>query len=765
MKKLIICPNDTKLQLLNSINSSNQLHNMKFMTKNEYLNKYYFSYDEKTLYYLMDKYQLNIDVAKLYLNNLKVIDTSNTYQNEKLNFLKDLKIDLINNNLLTFSNTFKNYIKDFTIEVKNYYDLDLYEEEALNYKVDVPKSKLNAKVYEYNTLEEEVNAVCIKIIELLKEGININKIYLSNVTEEYLYTIKKLFSYYNIPITIDYHNSIYSSKIVNDYLEDNVLNLDDNSLTNKKLVSVINSLSFLDNTTDIYKQILIDKLKNTYYPAIKYDNSIRIKDLFTYEFDSDEYVFVLGFNQDTLPRIRKDIEYISDNLKDEVSLYKTNYLNNREKEIVVYLLSKINNLYLSYKKSSSFNNYYPSSLIKELDLEVIKDNPSNYNYSNFYNKIRLSEMLDRYNLYNEKDDLLDILNSHYKIPYNTYDNSFTGIDNNLYIRSIIRPLRMSYTALNSYNECAFKYYLNYVLRIDSYESTFEAFIGSMYHKILSLYRRTNYDFEEEYNKYLETRDLSLKERLLLVRIKKELLEFINIIKKQNEYTNYSDELYEKEAKVLIDKKVSVEFVGYIDKIMYRKNMEDTYFSIIDYKTGTIDTHIEPVKYGLHMQLPVYLYLIHYSKVFTNPIFTGIYYQNILFNYPIWSKNLEKEQKSKYYLNGYSTDQTDILKEFDITYKDSELIRSMKYTDEKGFGGFSKVMDDDTLLSLVKYTKDEIENKLDKIIDGDFSINPKSYAGKNVSCEYCKFKDICYMKDSNIINYPKVDDLSFLGGDM
>ena len=90
---------------------------------------------------------------------------------------------------------------------------------------------------------------------------------------------------------------------------------------------------------------------------------------------------------------------------------------------------------------------------------------------------------------------------------------------------------------------------------------------------------------------------------------------------------------------------------------------------------------------------------------------------------------------------------------------------MKYTDEKGFGGYSKVMDDDTLLSLVKYTKDEIENKLDKIIDVDFSNNPKSYAGKNVSCEYCKFKDICYMKDSNIINYPKVDDLSFLGGDM
>ena len=219
------------------------------------------------------------------------------------------------------------------------------------------------------------------------------------------------------------------------------------------------------------------------------------------------------------------------------------------------------------------------------------------------------------------------------------------------------------------------------------------------------------------------------------------------------------------AKVTIDKKVSVEFIGYIDKIMYRKNIEDTYFSIIDYKTGTIDTHIEPMKYGLHMQLPVYLYLIHYGKVFANPIFTGIYYQNILFKYPTWSNKLEKEEKTKYYLNGYSTDQLDILESFDRTYKDSEYIKSMKYSTDKGFSSYSKVIDNDTLYKLIKYTKNEINTKLDDILNSNFIINPKSYAGKNVACEYCKFKDICYMNDSDIVNYPKVDDLSFLGGDV
>ena len=762
MQKLIICPNDIKLQLLST---NNELTNIKYMTKSEYLNKYYFSYDDRALYYLMDKYNLNVDVVKVYLNSLYTINEDKDYKDEKLKYLKEIKIDLISNKLLTYSPTFKKYLDSFDIEVKGYYDLDLFEEKALNYKFTYKDSNINVPVIEYQTLEEEVNGICIKIINLINNGVDINKIYLTNISEEYLYTIKKLFNYYKIPINLNLKNSIYSSKIVNNYLLEGILNIEDTSITNRKLVSVINSLTDLDSSTDTYKKILIDKLKNTYYPPIKYNNAVEIKDLFTNVFFDDEYVFVLGFNQDSLPKVRKDIDYISDNIKEEVDMYSTKYLNNREKDIVKYLLSKIPNLYLSYKLESAFNEYFPSSLIKELDLEVIKEEKDNYQYSNIYNKIRLTEMLDRYNLYNEKDNLLDLLNSHYKIPYNTYNNVFTGINNDLYIRSIIRPLRMSYTSLNSYNECAFKYYLKYVLKVDSYEDTFEAFIGSMYHKILSLYKRTNFDFEKEYNKYLDTRELSLKEKLLLVRIKKELLEFINVLKDQEDYTTYNDELYEQEAKVTIDKKVSVEFIGYIDKIMYRKNIEDTYFSIIDYKTGTIDTHIEPMKYGLHMQLPVYLYLIHYGKVFANPIFTGIYYQNILFKYPTWSNKLEKEEKTKYYLNGYSTDQLDILESFDRTYKDSEYIKSMKYSTDKGFSSYSKVIDNDTLYKLIKYTKNEINTKLDDILNSNFIINPKSYAGKNVACEYCKFKDICYMNDSDIVNYPKVDDLSFLGGDV
>ena len=762
---LIICPSEEKIKILKTISHDKNLLNIKFMTKEEYINNYYFSFDEKALHYLMKKYNYNLDVAKVYLNNLYAIDINSNYKNNKLEFLKKLKIELIDNNFLKFNHSFKLFIENKKIKVINYFNLEKYEEEALNYKFSLDSYYIDKPVVECSSMEEEINYVCLKIIELIKQGININKIFLSNVSNEYLYTIEKLFNYYHIPINLDFKESIYTTKVVKDFLQTRKIDLNnkDKITINKKLINSLNSISDLEE--DEYTEVIfIDKLKNSYLNPKKYNNAVNIKNLYKETFDNDEYVFVIGFNQDSLPILKKDIEFIDDSIKDEISLYTTSYLNKREKEVVIYLLSRIKNLYLSYKLSSPFANYYKSSIIDDLKLEIIKPEIDNYCYSNIYNKIRLAEKLDNYYLFGEKDNSLYLLNTHYKIKYKTYNNEFTGIDNDLYLKNLPYPLRISYTSINTYNECKFKYYLKNVLKLDIYQDTFASFIGSMYHKILSLYQNKYFDFETEFQKYLTNRELTLKEKILLVKIKKDLLELISELKKQQLLTGYDEALYEAKAVVNIKNKVAVEFVGYIDKIMFYKNIDDTYFSIIDYKTGYIDTHIEPIKYGLHLQLPIYLYLIHYSKLFDNPIFTGIYYQNILFNYPNWSEKLEKEKKEKYYLNGYSTSDTNILSRFDSTYEASEYIKGMKYNEEKGFGTYSKTISNETLYDLVKYTKNHIEEKCSEIVKADFSINPKIYALKNVSCEFCSFNDICFMRESNLTYLEKVNDLSFLGDD-
>ena len=71
-KTIIICENDLKISILKKI--TNTFFDIKFYTKNEFFNEYLFKYDERSLYYLIDNYNFKIDVAKMYLNNLKYID-------------------------------------------------------------------------------------------------------------------------------------------------------------------------------------------------------------------------------------------------------------------------------------------------------------------------------------------------------------------------------------------------------------------------------------------------------------------------------------------------------------------------------------------------------------------------------------------------------------------------------------------------------------------------------------------------------------------
>lgn len=764
---ILVCPNEVKSRILYECQQTSGLHSYKFMTKQEYIGHFLFSYDDSALFYLMKKYSFHIDVAKVILKSLYAIDLKKTYSSSKLEFLRKIKEDLKEQGYLNYSLGFLNFISKRKVEVQNYYDLDLYEEKALSFSLNVPKVSFSTSVYEFDSMEEEINFVCCQITKLLNQGIDVEKIFLCNVSSDYYYTIERIFSYYHIPVMIPYKRSIYSTKVVADFLETGELDLDNpvKEAINKKLISILDELASFSKDDPIYRKILIDKLKHTYIPTPKLKKAVQIKDLFSSTFSDSDYVFVIGFNQNVLPKIFSDTDYLSNADKEELEMYSTIEQNIRQKQVVIYLLSKIKHLFLSYKLSTPFTRYYPSSLIEELSLEVVHLKDEEYLYSDIYNKIRLAEKLDTFYLYGEKSYFLEELNTHYKIAYRTYTNRFSGISLDMYLKNLAYPLQISYTSLNSYNECKFQYYLKNVLKLDDFKDSFSVFVGSMYHKILSLYKKDNFNFEKEYSSYLKIRNLSMKEKLLLVRIKKELQEFIGVLKKQDLLTGYDMSLYEKKVEINLDKEVAVKFIGYIDKIMYYKEIGDTYFSIVDYKTGIIDTHIEPMKYGLHMQLPIYLYLIHYGKVFDNPIFTGIYYQNILFSYPSWSLKVLKERESRYMLTGYSTDDISSLSRFDSTYEESKVIKSLKYSDDKGFGFYSKVLDNDTLYKLLLYTKKHINEKVDSILEADFMIDPKIYDSSNVSCKFCSFRDICFMKEDNLVYLDKVEDLSFLGGDM
>lgn len=767
---LYICSNNKKEEILDLISKENKLCNIKFMTLNEFMNEFFFKYDVKIYPYLMEKYNITYQNSKEYLDNLYPIDINKNYKSKKINNLKDIKKDLLNNSYLIINDLFKEYLKSKKIVFINYmvdsYIKDLlkdYDVEYINYN----KKNKELKVFEFNDIEEEVNNIILRIIDLINNNVSLNNIYLTNVNSDYNYIIKKLFDLYNIPIELDLKESINSVLFINEYFI--TKKIPEITSDNKEVVSkFINLLNKYVSITDskYYKEIIKEELKNTYISSIKYQNSVKVVDFNELEVNDNDYVFLLGFNEGVLPSLVKDEDFFSDIEKEELGVLTSTLKNSKIREDIYNKLTNINNLYMSYKLHGLVDSFYPSSIIEDNNILISKENNSSLEYSDKYNKRKLSILFDQYNKFNIKDNNLSKLLSTYDSKYNTYNHKFSGINNDSYLNYIDKPLKLSYTSINSYNLCPFKYYVNYVLKIDPYEDTFQAFIGNLYHALFSLCFNDNFDYEVEFDKYLDNRVLIPKENFLLNRLKKELRIIIDVLKEQLEFTDFKDSFYEKLLQINLDGfKTDVIFKGIIDKLVYYKNLNDTYYAVIDYKTGTYPSNLNNLKYGVDMQLATYIYLVERSNLFSNPIFSGCYFQHTFLGNIKSTKNktIKEVILDKLKLEGYSTDNLDILSIFDHNYMNSNLIRSMKMNDN-GFSRYTKLLSGEDVYNLVNYTDNIIKTSTRSILDSKFEIKPKMIGNTDKSCENCKYKDICFKDINDYINLEKSNDLSFLGGE-
>ena len=784
---LLVIPNNIKENVLKKLNDNKKLFNIKIMSLDELKKRYTFDYDNNTIMYLVKKYNVKVDIAITYIKNMYYLEDK-IYNSNKLNNLNKLKKELIDNNLLIFDNLFINLLKEKHVVIYGYDYIDKYTKKILNdinnitdVEIIDKKNTLNNEIVinEFENIEDEIEFVAVKIIEFLKNGVDIKNIKLSNVDSEYKYMLSNIFKFYNIPINLDDGISIYETKIGSLFLEycknnnfedaleklkSNInLNNEENLEIYNKIINICNSYDINDVDDSAYK-CLIYSLKNTRINFNKLENKVEIIDIKDNIISDNLYIFLLGFNQGIIPKIYKDEDYISDNLKDEILIETTTEKNIIEKNTIINIIKSIKNLVITYKLKSPFEIYYPSGLINELNLKVVKPHIDIKNsYSNIYNKIKLAKKLDRLVKFNEIQNDLDILyNSYSDINYLTYNNKFSGIDKNDLKEFLNNKLLLSYSSIDKFYRCKFRYYISSILKLEKFEDTFAIFIGNLFHYILSICFNDDFNFDDEWNNYLSNRDSSNKEKFFLNKLKQELLFIIDTIKEQEKLSNLKNKLYEEKVYINKDKNIKITFMGIIDKIMYENIDGQDIVSIIDYKTGNPETNLNNTIYGIEMQLPVYLYLVKNSNKFKNVKFAGFYLQKILNNDVTMKPNddLLKIKKNNLKLQGYSNSNENILREFDFSYKDSELIKSMKVS-SKGFYPYSKVIDDDKIDKLINIVDNKIDSAIDDILDGNFEINPKRIANKNLGCEFCKFKDLCYMSEKDIVNLKEYSNLEFI----
>lgn len=767
-KTLIIVEDNLKNKILEIIDKQNKLINLKILTITEFYKRYFFDYNKETLYYLCKNYNLSVSNSKMYLDNIKYVINKES-NNQNIIKLQEMYQDLKNNNLLIFDNLFKTYLKSFDLIVLNKDNLEpfiinILEEFNPTYYNLETKDYGDIPVYEFKTIEEEVAFVFNQISSLLKKGINQKNIKLMNVTSEYQSFLRRFSFLYNIKISDIEKTSIYATTITKEVLEkiknksskEEILSYLDKYKDKDiymQIFNILNQFYFLDDLNLAYS-LIVDDFKNTYLKEPKYLEEIQILPVNSYLVSEDDYVFLIGFNLENIPKTYKDIDYLNDSLKKELGLFTSLEKNKLEHSTVLKHIKNINNLTITLKLVDPYNTYYPSNLLEEL--EIIKKNTSNINTtSNLYNKIKLTNNLDLMLKYGTKlDDTTTLFNTYQDISYMTYDNTFKGLKN-----YSSKNINLSYSSLNNYYHCKFRYYIDNILKLNIYEDTFKIYIGNLFHFVLSKIFEPNFDFDYTYNDFLKDKEFSKKELFYLTILKEELKDLINIILNQHSLSGLN--------KVKLESTINIKFnndnfKGIIDKIMYKEKDNNTYISLVDYKTGTPKTDMTNLKYGLDMQLPIYVYLVKKSNIFLNPKIIGFYLEQILpekFNYDPKKEYLEiKNDKLK--LTGYSINDPYLVSMFDSTYENSKMIKGMKMT-SKGFSHYTKVLSFDAIDNLVIVVETKIKEAFLSIKNGDFTIDPKVIKGENIGCSFCSYSDLCFKTGKDLVYLEEENDLSYL----
>lgn len=758
---LIICESDNKKKILNKINECKKLIPVKFISLKELYNLYYFNYDEKALYYLINKYNFKYDVAKTYLDNLIYIENTE-FRSDKLNDLKNIKKELESNDIIKKN---ENFIHDINNKDIIFYGYDYIDKFTLKL-IDSIKKITNIKIiekkyddykhkaYEFAHIEDEVDFVASKICSLIKNGIDINKIKISNIDDEYKPIIKRVFYFYNIPINLDDEETLYSTipasfliKNFNSDLSDIIEKLKEkyNPSVVNQIINIINKYTFVSDKL-LVKDMIIHDLLNTKVIKTKFVNAINIIDYKNYS--NNDYVFLMNFNQKSIPVTHKDEKYLSDNDLKLLDLETSVELNKIDKNIAINNIKSIKNLIITYKKESYSSEYYPSNLINEMNLEVVTENTTLDN-SHLSNKIKLCKYLDDYYKYNIKNPDMDTLLNNYDLPYKNYDNKYNLINRNTLEKLINNKLNLSYSSMQSYNECSFKYYIQNILKLDVYEDKFSSYIGTLFHHILEIGINKEINVKEEIDKFIIDRKFNNKEKYYIEKLTKDIEFALNVIKKQLDYTKFNKIITENKLVVIKNRNISVTFKGFIDKMMTYNDGGKTLVALIDYKTYDVDLKMDLIDYGLNLQLPIYLYLA--GNNLETVEFAGFYIQKVLPSEKKYNKDktLEEQTCENMKLCGYSNSDEHILKLFDKTYESSEIIKGMKIKNDGNFSSSSHVLNTKQMDMIISKVDDQINKCIDNIDSCNFNINPKNINNNNISCKFCKYRDLCYMTQKDI----------------
>ncbi len=752
---IIFASNQDKLEILNHLSDNSLFLKLAFFDYKQC----YCEIGKEYYFYLKENYRFSLDLSQKISRYFDYININENYKSNKLNNLKKIKIDLIENTIIK-SFDFTKYHNKTIYSLNGMPVSPLFE--PLKVKTLAAHQDSNTKVtlYKAKNLVESIYSVYENIVKLLESGIDIAKINILNSTSEDDYYLNKLFSDSNLPVAINKPYRINQHpKVIGlmrelqnkGYIASKIyLNkmIEDESICDicKVVINVYNK--YLDQAFEQNPDILYQLIDKATIKPKKYTNCITVDSIDSFVYDEESYYLILNYTDESLPKSVNELGYLNPNELVEINYYSNIEENEYLKQHYQRILRQIKHLVLFYSTVSQEENRL-SDLDLARDIDIVEYNYLAKEYSYFHSLDQLNFAKEKYDYktyYLQKPDY-NLLHNSYNSLVNTYSHDFTGISG--YALNYLLSKRNTITGakIESYNLCQFQYLLKYLLKLDNMEPNANMFLGILSHQVLE--DITNDDtvdvnrIIDDFLGFPETE--GYKEDIYKKALKEEVKELVSIVKEFHSKTMFKN--IDSEIKFKIPFAESNEFylTGTIDKVMSFVDTDKIrYFALIDYKLSSKDFKMNDFFKGRLMQLPMYLYAymnIHEGEL--SPI--GIYYQTTaLGRY----KSEANAKLDNYKLKGISVLDSNTLKRFDPA---GVNLKSVRYKVDGSLQSSKTRLYPKSELNAI-YTKVESSIKLmiQKLKNGEFKINPIRAEGAkadSVSCEYCKFASICYKKNA------------------
>jgi len=762
-RRYIVTPYAMHKSLLNFYRQTDAFADIKIVDKRDFLASFFGEINSQAVKEIMILENVSVDVAIKIVQLLPFIEKD--FSNDKLKYLLKIKEEMDSLGLIKKDSYLIRLFKNKSVDVFGYSVLDkelIGSLNSLGCKMIIHSSDFVQSGYtisQHPTIFEESLSCLNQISSLLDSGVSSNNIYIYCSDPNYYYYLDQFQKDFHFKINIPSSLNLYSQNFVCDFLK-----VYRQSRDLKMAIDSVNQMAISEENktilNDIVKEVaderfsfetqyqyLISSLKShripdeVYHPAINLiSEPIMVK---------DAHIFVLGFREGLFPMSYQDNDYLTDQEKAVISLNTSLEKGKISSHILTSFFAQDNHYYFSYSERYAANHFYPSPFAKIWNMKIIEANLPKIYYSKIFAEMTLGSLFDLNKFYQEKHEDFDALKELISIPYDSYDNDFSGAK----VFDDVMPLKHSYSKMKTYYACPFQYYASFGLKLDPFSGNFSSALGTAAHHIFQDMYQENFDFEKSYQTALNNSDyhFSEEEQVLLFQLKADIKVAVDAIQLHDSKMKKTQIYTEKFLSIPIDKNTSVE--GIIDKIVICDNQ---YMFLLDYKTGKETFNPSLVEFGSSFQLPTYALLTSQSPQFKDYFLSGLFIHHII------PDSIGREEKENALipnylkLDGYVIDDIGIIHSFDDTFgmpgEESAFIKSLRLTKTNQFYRYSHVQTKDYFQSLSDTALQLFVEGNKKIRQNLFPVKPQ-FLDQEGPCKRCPFNDICYVKHEQKV-FPK-----------